>query len=55
MISSNLWHYWTLLLAVVVLFPVIYTPVRRSFISTPALQIFQKIIPTISKTETEAI
>lgn len=55
MASTGLWYYWTLLLAAAILFPLVYLPIRRSFISSKALQIFQKIIPSMSKTEKEAI
>jgi len=55
MASADLWYFWTLLLVAAVLFPLVYLPVRRSFISSKVLQIFQKIIPSMSKTEKEAI
>lgn len=55
MAIADLWYFWTLLLVAAVLFPLVYLPVRRSFISSKVLQIFQKIIPSMSKTEKEAI
>jgi len=55
MASTDLWYFGTLLLVAALLFPLVYLPVRRSFISSKVLQIFQKIIPSMSKTEKEAI
>lgn len=52
---ANIWSYWLLLPVALVLLPVTIPSIRRAYISVPALKAFQKVMPSMSKTEQEAI
>ncbi|MBE8596694.1 acyl-CoA dehydrogenase FadE [Xenorhabdus sp. BG5] len=52
---TGLWSYWLLLPLVIVLFPLVFTPVRISLFSAPGLKAFRKVMPSMSRTEKEAI
>lgn len=52
---ANIWSYWLLLPAALVLLPFTIPSIRRAYISVPALKAFQKVMPSMSKTEQEAI
>ncbi|PHM73838.1 acyl-CoA dehydrogenase FadE [Xenorhabdus kozodoii] len=52
---TGLWSYWLLLPLVIILFPLVFTPVRISLFSAPGLKAFRKVMPGMSKTEKEAI
>lgn len=52
---ANIWSYWLLLPVALVLLPFAIPSIRRSYISVPALKAFQKVMPSMSKTEQEAI
>ncbi|MDC9581299.1 acyl-CoA dehydrogenase FadE [Xenorhabdus sp. PR6a] len=52
---TGLWSYWLLLPLVIVLFPLVFTPVRISLFSAPGLKAFRKVMPSMSTTEKEAI
>lgn len=52
---ANIWSYWLLLPVALVLLPFAVPSIRRSYISVPALKAFQKVMPSMSKTEQEAI
>lgn len=53
--ASQLWSYWVLLPLAIVLLPLLLTSVRRSLFSAPALRMFRKVMPAMSRTEKEAI
>ncbi|WP_145521253.1 acyl-CoA dehydrogenase FadE [Yersinia aldovae] len=53
--AAQLWSYWALLPLVIVLLPLTLTPLRQSLFSAPALRIFRKVMPAMSRTEKEAI
>ena len=53
--ASQLWSFWALLPLVIVLLPLTLTPLRQSLFSTPALRMFRKVMPAMSRTEKEAI
>lgn len=53
--ASQLWSYWVLLPLVIVLLPLLLTPLRQSLFSAPALRMFRKVMPAMSRTEKEAI
>jgi len=50
-----IWSVWALLPVVVILLPLVVTPLRKSLISAPVFQGFRKALPTMSRTEKEAI
>lgn len=50
-----IWSMWALLPVVVILFPLVITPLRQALLSKPVFQIFRKTLPTMSRTEKEAI
>ncbi|WP_337237661.1 acyl-CoA dehydrogenase FadE [Proteus faecis] len=52
---ANIWSYWLLLPVALVLLPFTIPSIRRAYISVPALKAFQKVMPSMSKTEQEAI
>lgn len=52
---TNIWSYWLLLPVALVLLPFTIPSIRRAYISVPALKAFQKVMPSMSKTEQEAI
>ncbi|WP_338803314.1 acyl-CoA dehydrogenase FadE [Xenorhabdus griffiniae] len=52
---TGLWSYWLLLPLAIVLFPLVFTPVRISLFSAPGLKAFRRVMPSMSKTEKEAI
>ncbi|WP_109390941.1 acyl-CoA dehydrogenase FadE [Proteus cibi] len=52
---ANIWSYWLLLPVALVLLPFTIPSIRRSYISVPALKAFKKVMPSMSKTEQEAI
>lgn len=52
---TGLWSYWLLLPLAIVLFPLVFTPLRISFFSAPGLKAFRKVMPSMSTTEKEAI
>lgn len=51
----NIWSYWLLLPAVLVLFPLIFPSIRQSLFSRRILIMFKKVMPPMSRTEKEAI
>nr|WP_314266397.1 acyl-CoA dehydrogenase FadE [uncultured Moellerella sp.] len=51
----DIWHYAMLLPVALVLFPFVFTPVRKSLFSLRIMQIFKKVLPAMSRTEKEAI
>ncbi|CNC92760.1 acyl-CoA dehydrogenase FadE [Yersinia alsatica] len=53
--AAQLWSYWALLPLVIVLLPLTLTPLRQSLFSAPALRMFRKVMPAMSRTEKEAI
>ncbi len=53
--AAQLWSYWVLLPLVIVLLPLTLTPLRQSLFSAPALRMFRKVMPAMSRTEKEAI
>ncbi len=52
---TSLWSYWLLLPLAIVLFPLVFTPIRISLFSAPGLNAFRKVMPSMSTTEKEAI
>jgi len=50
-----IWSVWALLPVVIILLPLVVTPLRKSLISGPVFQGFRKALPTMSRTEKEAI
>lgn len=52
---ANIWSYWLLLPVALVLLPFAIPSIRKAYISVPALKAFQKVMPSMSKTEQEAI
>ncbi|WP_340617558.1 acyl-CoA dehydrogenase FadE [Xenorhabdus entomophaga] len=52
---TGLWSYWLLLPLAIVLFPLVFTPIRISLFSAPGLKAFRKVMPSMSTTEKEAI
>ncbi|CDG22174.1 Acyl-coenzyme A dehydrogenase [Xenorhabdus poinarii G6] len=52
---TSLWSYWLLLPLAIVLFPLVFTPIRISLFSAPGLNAFRKVMPNMSTTEKEAI
>lgn len=50
-----IWSVWALLPVVVILLPLVVTPLRKSLISAPVFRGFRKALPTMSRTEKEAI
>lgn len=55
LVGVAIWSQWTLLLLVIILLPLVVTPLRKSLISGPVFQAFRKALPTMSRTEKEAI
>lgn len=53
--AIGLWSYWALLPLAIILLPLLFSPLRRSLISAPALSAFRKVMPPMSRTEKEAI
>jgi len=51
----EIWSVWALVPVVIILFPLVVTPIRKSLISGPVFQGFRKALPTMSRTEKEAI
>ncbi|WJW82497.1 acyl-CoA dehydrogenase FadE [Moellerella wisconsensis] len=51
----NIWSYWLLLPAALVLFPLTFPPARQSLFSKRILTMFKKVMPQMSRTEKEAI
>lgn len=49
--ASQLWSFWVLLPLVIMLLPLILTPLRKSLFSAPALRIFRSVMPAMSRTE----
>ncbi|MDC9597643.1 acyl-CoA dehydrogenase FadE [Xenorhabdus anantnagensis] len=52
---TGLWSYWLLLPLAIILFPLVFTPIRISLFSAPGLKAFRRVIPSMSTTEKEAI
>ncbi|MDC9588510.1 acyl-CoA dehydrogenase FadE [Xenorhabdus sp. XENO-10] len=52
---TGLWSYWLLLPLAIVLFPLVFTPIRISLFSAPGLKAFRRVMPSMSTTEKEAI
>ncbi|TBL29396.1 acyl-CoA dehydrogenase, partial [Klebsiella oxytoca] len=52
---ANIWSYWLLLPVALILLPFTLPSIRKAYISAPALKAFQKVMPSMSKTEQEAI
>ncbi|WP_340611187.1 acyl-CoA dehydrogenase FadE [Xenorhabdus bharatensis] len=52
---TGLWSYWLLLPLAIILFPLVFTPTRISLFSAPGLKAFRKVMPSMSRTEKEAI
>ncbi|MCS3432470.1 acyl-CoA dehydrogenase FadE [Klebsiella sp. BIGb0407] len=50
-----IWSAWALLPVAIILFPLVVTPLRKSLISGQVFQGFRKALPTMSRTEKEAI
>lgn len=55
MSAMQLWSVWLLIPLAIVLIPFNIQIIRRQFFSTPALHLFQKVMPPMSNTEKEAI
>lgn len=55
LVGVAIWSQWTLLLLVIILLPLVVTPLRKSLISGPVFKAFRKALPTMSRTEKEAI
>lgn len=55
MAALSLWTPWLLLPLAIILLPFNVLPLRRALFSRPVLQIFQKVMPPMSRTEKEAI
>ncbi len=55
MAAVSLWTPWLLLPLAIILLPFNLLPLRRAIFSRPVLQIFQKVMPPMSRTEKEAI
>ena len=51
----TIWSVWALLPVVIILFPLVVTPLRKTLISAPVFQGFRKALPSMSRTEKEAI
>ena len=51
----DIWYYAMLLPVALVLFPFVFTSVRKSLFSLRIMQIFKKVLPVMSRTEKEAI
>ena len=47
------WVPW--LIAGIILLPLLLTPIRKSFITSPILKVFRKIMPEMSETESDAL
>lgn len=52
---ANIWSYWLLVPVALILLPFTLPSIRKAYISAPALKAFQKVMPSMSKTEQEAI
>ncbi|WP_038911779.1 acyl-CoA dehydrogenase FadE [Dickeya dadantii] len=55
MAALNLWSAWLLIPLGLLLVPLLATPLRQRLISAPALTVFRRVMPPMSKTEKEAI
>ncbi|UJR55550.1 acyl-CoA dehydrogenase FadE [Dickeya zeae] len=53
--SLHVWSAWLLLPLALVLVPLLATPWRRRWLTAPALAVFRRVMPPMSKTEKEAI
>ncbi|WP_411705396.1 acyl-CoA dehydrogenase FadE [Edaphovirga cremea] len=53
--AINLWTLWLLLPLALILLPFNLLPLRRALFSGPALRMFRKVMPAMSRTEKEAI
>ncbi|WP_033570597.1 acyl-CoA dehydrogenase FadE [Dickeya undicola] len=51
----KLWSAWLLIPLGLLLLPLLVTPLRQRFFSAPALAVFRRVMPPMSKTEKEAI
>ncbi|MCC8466007.1 acyl-CoA dehydrogenase FadE [Photorhabdus bodei] len=49
------WSYWMLLPMAIILFPLNFAPMRHSLLTVPALKAFRKVMPSLSRTEKEAL
>ena len=52
---ANIWSYWLLLPVAIILLPLALPSLRKAYLSAPALKAFKKVMPSMSKTEQEAI
>ncbi|RNM21248.1 acyl-CoA dehydrogenase [Dickeya undicola] len=55
MAALKLWSAWLLIPLGLLLLPLLVTPIRQRFLSAPALAVFRRVMPPMSKTEKEAI
>ncbi|MGM3160348.1 acyl-CoA dehydrogenase FadE [Dickeya undicola] len=55
MAALKLWSAWLLIPLGLLLLPLLVTPLRQRFLSAPALAVFRRVMPPMSKTEKEAI
>ncbi|RNM09619.1 acyl-CoA dehydrogenase FadE [Dickeya undicola] len=55
MAALKLWSAWLLIPLGLLLLPLLVTPLRQRFFSAPALAVFRRVMPPMSKTEKEAI
>ncbi|WP_435955096.1 acyl-CoA dehydrogenase FadE [Dryocola sp. BD626] len=52
---AGIWSFWVLVPVAIVLFPLVFTPLRKALISAPVFKGFRKVMPPMSRTEKEAI
>ncbi|OCQ51642.1 Acyl-coenzyme A dehydrogenase [Photorhabdus australis subsp. thailandensis] len=53
--AIDAWSYWMLLPMAIILFPLNFAPMRHSLLTVPALNAFRKVMPSLSRTEKEAL
>ncbi|NHB92538.1 acyl-CoA dehydrogenase FadE [Photorhabdus cinerea] len=53
--AIDAWSYWMLLPMAIILFPLNFAPMRHSLLTVPALKAFRKVMPSLSRTEKEAL
>jgi acyl-CoA dehydrogenase len=53
--AAQVWSWWVLLPLALVLLPLNVLPLRRALFSAPAMRVFGKVMPAMSRTEKEAI
>ncbi|MBS0968149.1 acyl-CoA dehydrogenase [Chimaeribacter arupi] len=53
--AAQVWSWWVVLPLALVLLPLNLLPLRRALFSAPAMRIFGKVMPAMSRTEKEAI